>query len=206
MTVTVDVEPEAGASDGDAVAGWLGGVLTALGGLAAATARIGDAARVDRIALLERVKAATAAAQAAEIVAFARSQVAAQQDAGVDYRRLGRGIGQQVALATGTSGWHGARRLTFARDLVQEPPQTFGLLTDGRISEFAAQLVVTETSHLDADTRRRVDGELVAQHVEQCGPRQAAGLAYAADPHGAVKRARQARTDRHVSLARHRTR
>ena len=204
MTATVDVEPETGPFDGDAVTGWLGEVLTGLSGLAAGTVAVDDPTRIDRIALLERVKAAAAAAQCAEVVGFARSQVAAQQSAGVDYRRLGRGIGEQIALATHTSPWHGARTLTFARDLVHELPHTFGLLADGRISEYAAHLVATETSHLDPDTRRLVDGQLAAQHIDELGPKAAAGLArklaYAADPHGAVTRARTARADRHVSL------
>ena len=204
MTATVTIEPGQGAFDGDAVTGWLVEVLAGLGGLAAGSVGVDDAARIDRIAMLERVKAAVAAAQAAEIVGFARAQVAGQQDAGVNYRRLGQGIGEQVALACGTSPWHGARKLTVARDLIQELPQVFGLLADGRISEYVAQLVCTETSHLDPDVRRLVDGQLVDQDVDELGPKAAAGLArklaYAADPHGAVKRARKARTDRHVSL------
>ena len=204
MTSTVEVEPGSGSFGGDAVTGWLSEVLAALGGLAAGTVGVPDAVRIDRISVLERVKAAAAAAQCAEIVGFARSQVAAQQDEGVDYRRLGRGVGEQVGLATGTSGWSGARKLTMARDLVQELPQVFGLLAEGRVSEHAARLVVTETSHLDADTRRQVDGQLLAERVADLGPSQAGALArklaQAADPHGAVRRARHARTDRHVSL------
>ena len=163
-----------------------------------------DATRVDRIALLEKVKAAVAAAQAAEIVAFARSQVAAQQDAGVNYRRLGQGIAEQVGLATSTSGWHGARKLTLARDLITELPRTFGLLAAGDISEYVAQLVSTETSHLDPEVRRTVDEQLVASKVHDLGPKAAAGLArrlaQEADPAGAVKRARHARSERQVSL------
>ncbi len=40
------------------------------------------ATRVERIAMLERIKAAAAAAQLAEVVAFAKSQVVEQQSAG----------------------------------------------------------------------------------------------------------------------------
>jgi len=154
--------------------------------------------------VLEKVKAAVAAAQAAEVVRFARSQVASQRDARVDYRRLGQGIAEQVGLATRTGPWHGARKLTLARDLIGELPQTFDLLAQGDISEYVAQLVATETSHLDAETRRLVDQQLVAAGVHQMAPKAAAGLArrlaYAADPEGAVRRARTARADRRVSL------
>lgn len=204
MTATVDVEPETGSTDGDAVLGYQSQVLATLGGLAHGTGGVDDATRIDRITLLEKIKSAAAAAQAAEIVAFARSQVATQQTAGVDYRRLGQGIAEQVGLATKTSGWHGARKLTLARDLITELPQTFDRLADGQISEHVAQLVATETSHLDPDTRRSVDQQLIAGGVEELGPKQAAGLArrlaQAADPQGAVRRARKARSERRVSL------
>jgi hypothetical protein len=129
-----------------------------------------DADRIDRIGLLEQVKAAAGAAQSAEIVGFARSQVAAQRTASVNYRRLGQGIAEQIGLATGTSGWYGARKLTVARDLIQELPQTFELLAAGRVSEHVTQLVLTETSHLDPDVRRAVDGQLIAQHSTSWGP------------------------------------
>ena len=122
----------------------------------------------------------------------------------MDYRRLGRGIGDQVGLATRTGGWHGARRLTLARDLTHELPATFALLARGDISEYVAQQVATETSHLDGDTRRRVDAQLAAEGLAAMTPKQTAGqarrLAYAADPQAAVNRARNARKDRRVSL------
>jgi hypothetical protein len=205
MTTTVDAGQEPWLADGeDPVLGYLSEVLTALGGVASGTGRIDDAARVDRISMLERIKAEVAAAQAAEIVQFARGQVAAQREAGVNCRRLGQGIAEQVGLATHTGGWQGARRLTLARDLITELPATFDLLTRGEISEYVAQLVATETSHLDTDTRRGVDQQLAAAGLEGLAPKAAAGLARrlasAADPAGAVKRARNARADRRVSL------
>ena len=112
--------------------GYLSEVLAALGGFAAGTGAVDDAARVDRIAVLEQIKAAAAATQAAEIVQFARSQVAVQRDAGVDYRKLGRGIAEQIGLATRLTPWLGTRKLTLARDLSTELPQTFGLLAKGQ--------------------------------------------------------------------------
>ena len=119
--------------------------------------------------MLEKIKAAAAAAQAAEIVQFARSQVAAQRDTGVNHRRLGQGIAEQIGLATHTGGWHGARKLTLARDLTYELSATFDLLTRGEISEYVAQLVATETSHLDAETRRGVDQQLAAARAGGVG-------------------------------------
>ena len=74
MTATVDVEPQTGSSDHDAVLGLLAEVLATVGGLARTTGRADDATRTDRIKLLEKLSkaAAAAAAQAAEIVVFAR--------------------------------------------------------------------------------------------------------------------------------------
>ena len=48
-------------------------------------------------------------------MAFAKSQVAAQREAGVNYRKLGQGLAEQVGLATKTGPWHGARKLTLAQ-------------------------------------------------------------------------------------------
>ncbi len=206
MTTTVEPAPELGFPDdgGDPVVGYLSEMLVALGGLAAGTGPADDAARVDRIAALERLKAAAAAAQATEILRFARSQVSRQRKDGVNYRRLGEGIAEQIGLATKLTPWHGNRKLHLARDLTGELPATFDLLTRGGISEYVAQLVASETSHLDPDTRRQVDRQLIAGGLTEVAPRQAAGLArrlaYAADPESAVKRARKARADRRVSL------
>ena len=211
--VTTTVAPEAMRPEpvdgleepaGDAVLGWLEEARSVFGWLAADPTPTNDATRIERIAVLEGIKAAAAAAQAAEIVTFAKSQVAEQQTAGVDYRRLGKGIADQVGMATRTGPWHGARRLTMARDLWHEMPGCFGLLAAGEISEHTAALLVSETSHLDPEVRRGVDAQLVAQRVQQMAPRAAAGtarrLAQAADPTGSLKRARAARKDRRVSL------
>ena len=80
------------------------------GWLAAGEGTTDSATRIERIAALEKIKAAAAAAQAAEMVPFAQAQVAEQQTAGVDYRRLGRGIADQVGMATRTGPWQGARQ------------------------------------------------------------------------------------------------
>ena len=63
-----------------------------------------DAARVDRIARLEKIKAAAAALQMAESVRFAQSQ--AERAAGRDVHRdkIGRGIADQLGLACHSPG------------------------------------------------------------------------------------------------------
>ena len=195
----------------DPVTAELAAVLARLGALtdAAATDTTTadpsvDAARIDRIALLERIQAAAAATQAAEMVGFAKSQVAAQQQAVLrDPKAVGRGIGDQLGLACHVSPFEGSRRLGVARALHAELPATAALLRDGRINAYVAQLVVTETRHLDPDQRRAVDAQLAAE-LADCAPRRAAMLArrhaYAADPAGYVARGRTARADRRVTL------
>jgi hypothetical protein len=83
-------------------------------------------------------------------------------------------------------------------------PETFRLLSCGRVSEYVASLVVSETRHLDSQTRRQVDATVVAAGVAGMGPRRAAacarGHAYQADPHGFVERGRTERKHRRVGL------
>ena len=83
---------------------------------------------------------------------------------------MGRGIAEQIGLATKTGPWHGSRRLSLARDLWFDLPATYALLARGEISEYVAQLVATETSHLDPERRRHVDQQLVAAGLDQHGP------------------------------------
>lgn len=165
---------------------------------------VDDATRIDRIALFEKVTAAAGAAQSREIVGFARSQVDTQLHADVDPRLVGRGIGEQIALACRISPTQGARRLTAARALWFELPAVAAAYRDGDISEYVAGLVVSETRHLDPALRARVDEQLVAAGITGLSPRRAAAtarrLAYEADPAGYVTRGRTERKNRRVSL------
>jgi hypothetical protein len=200
-----------GAVIGETVTGELAGVLARLGELTDAAAAdpttgdcAADAARIDQITLLERIQAAAAATQAALTVGFARSQVAAQQQAVLaDPRAVGRGIADQLALACRVSPSEGSRRLGVARALHAELPATAALLRDGRVSAYVAGLVVSEARHLDPEQRRAVDARLAGE-LPDCAPRRAAMLArkyaYEADPQGYVTRGRTARTDRRVGL------
>jgi hypothetical protein len=203
MTAATISDP-AGEAGRDEVTLWLQDMLAGLGGLAYDTDPVDDAARIDRIAVAEQIKAALDAVQANEIVAFAKSQVAEQQRLDVDPRKVGRDIADQIGLACKVSPTEGSRRLHVARDLVLDMPTTFGLLAGGEISGWTARLVTGELSHLDPPTRRQVDTRLGRARLEEKSPKAAAAaaqrLAYAADPHGAADRARKARNDRRVTL------
>lgn len=163
-----------------------------------------DAVRIDRIARLEKLKAAAAALQAAESVRFAQSQASAQLAADVHPDKIGRGIADQLGLACRVSGFEAARRLGVARALWFDLPETYRLLVGGEISEYVASLVVAETRHLGAGARRDVDVKVAAAGIERMGPRSAAACArkhaYEADPQGYVQRGRTERKNRRVTL------
>ncbi len=199
MLPNMDTKPD------DAVAAELRAVLARLGTLAAEPAPGSDADRIDRIALLEQIRGAVAAAQQAEIVAFAQSQVESHiADDTLDPRAVGRGIGDQIGLACHVSPFHGSRRLGVARALTFDLPGIHELLAAGRISEATAETVVSETRHLDGEHRRLVDQQLCTEGIESLSTRRAAALvkrlAYEADRAGYVARGRKARSDRRVGL------
>ena len=157
----------------DPLTAWLDDVLVGLADGVADCWRDGsgmpDAVRIDRIALLEKIKSAAAALQVAESVRFAQSQAELQLAANVHPDKIGRGIADQLGLACKISGFAAARRLGMARALWFELPETYRLLVTGEVSEYVASLVVTETRHLDANTRREVDGKICASGIAQMG-------------------------------------
>jgi hypothetical protein len=149
-----------------------------------------------------------AAAQNAEMVAFARDQVEqhlAHVDAdGLDPAAVGRGIADQIALACRISPHFGSRRLTTARALDVDLPGTGALLAAGRISEHVAGVVVSETRHLDGEQRRAVEKQILDADLTRLSPRAAEAVvrkcAYEADHAAYVRRGRTARGDRRVGL------
>jgi hypothetical protein len=196
---------------GDAVTSELTAILARLGELAHGALddpTVTAATRVDRIAVLEQVRAALAAAQHTEVVAFARARVDEQGEqvaAGrLDPEKLGRGIADEIALAAHISPWQGSRRLNIARTLAADLPNIRALLWSGQVSEKLAETVVGETTHLDAEQRRLVDKQLAEAGLEKLGFRRAEAtvkkLAYETDTAGYVGRGRTARKDRRVTL------
>ena len=175
--------------------------LCRLAGPVEAEASDGDL--VDQIEVLERLKAGCAARQARLAVVFEESQRAAQVAAGVPAGRVGRGVGEQVALARRESPSRGSRHLGFAKALVGEMPATLAALAVGDVSEWTATLVVQETACLAVEDRRAVDAEL-AGRLGSMGPARARAAAWAAacrlDPASAVARSRRAVSERRVSL------
>ncbi|MBC3193246.1 DUF222 domain-containing protein [Pseudonocardia sp. C8] len=197
--------------DGDPVTAALLAMLDQLSTLADTdtdtdpTGGVTAATRIDRIALLEKLRGAVAAAQHTEAIGFARAQVEDTIARGdIHPSRVQRGIADQIALASRISPTAGSRRLNTARILRADLPGVRGLLVQGRVSEDLAAQVVSEIRHLSPELRRQVDAQIVAARVEDLNPRQAAlkvrDLAYQADKAAYVQRGRTARKDRRVTL------
>lgn len=171
--------------------------------LAVASPADTDAKRIDRIAALEGLKSAAAAAQASDLVAFADSQMEDQACRGVPATDRGRGIASQIGLACRHSPHRASRMLTTARALLTDLPSVLEALHRGETTEFRVTQVAKETSILDGEQRRRVDAELGPRlhelgdrAVEAEARRWAARLA----PEAVAARASNAEQDRRVTI------
>lgn len=181
----------------------LAGLAELFGTLGELPQRVEDGVRIDRIRLLENLKATAAAAQAREAAAFAVSQRQSQRAAKVPAERAGRGIASQVGLARRISPSLAARYLGWATILTTELPNTFAQLRAGQISEWRATIVAKETIWLSREHRLQVDRELAPQLAELGDARlaaQARRIGYRLDPHGFVARRAKAETERRVWL------
>lgn len=161
---------------------------------------------IERIASLERLKAAAAAGQARATAAFAAARRAREEAAGIPAARRGRGIASEIALARRDSPTRGSRHLGFAKALVHEMPHTLAALESGVLSEWRATLLVRESACLDIEDRRTLDAELCADVFRLDGvgdarlAADAKAIAYRLDPHAVVDRAAHAETERSVSI------
>jgi Domain of unknown function (DUF222) len=196
----LEIEPPSG----DSLVARLDEMLAELAGAVTDASPTGDAARIDRIARLERLRAVTAALQAAESVRFAQSQVAEQIAAEVHPDAIGRGIAEQIGLACRISPFAAARRLNTARTLWFELPDTYSQLVAGELHERVAETVVTETRHLNPEKRRQVDEQLKTAGIAQMGLKAATACtrkaAYEVDRRGYLQRGRTERKHRRVGV------
>ena len=166
----------------------------------------GESALIERIAELERLKAAAAAGQARAAAALDAARRAADAAAGVPAARRARGVASEVALARLDSPARGNRHLGFAKALVHEMPHTLAALEAGALTEWRATLIVRESACLDVDDRRALDAELCGDQAELQGMGDAAvaaaakTISYRLDPHAVVERAAKAETERTVTI------
>lgn len=165
-----------------------------------------EAALIERIAELERLKSAAAAGQARAAAAVDAARRAAEGAAGVPAARRGRGLASEIALARRDSPARGSRHLGFAKALVYEMPHTLAALDCGALSEWRATLIVRESACLDVADRRALDAELCGDpgDLEGMGDARvvaaARAIAYRLDPQAVVDRAANAENDRTVTI------
>jgi hypothetical protein len=165
-----------------------------------------ESALVERIAELERVKSAAAAAQARAATTLDAARRSAEAEAGIPAARRGRGVASEIALARRDSPARGGRHLGFAKALVYEMPHTLAALESGVLSEWRATLIVRESACLGVDDRRTLDTELCGDpaFLDGMGDARVAAaaktIAYRLDPHAVVDRAAKAETERTVTI------
>jgi Domain of unknown function (DUF222) len=165
-----------------------------------------EAALIERISDLERVKAAAAAGQARAAAALDERRRADEAAAGVPRRQRGRGVASEIALARRDSPARGGRHLGFARALVYEMPHTLAALECGVLSEWRATLIVRESACLDVEDRQVLDARLCADvsKLDGMGDARIAAaakeIAYRLDARAVVDRAAKANEDRTVTI------
>jgi len=174
--------------------------------LAAVDPHADQAALIEQIAWLERVKSAASAGQARAAAALDAKRRAAEAAAGVPTAKQGRGVAGEVALARRDSPARGGRHLGLAKALVHEMPHTLAALESGALSEWRATLIARESACLDVQDRRRLDAELCASvgQLEGMGDARivaaATEIAARLDAQAVVDRAAKAEADRTVTI------
>lgn len=165
-----------------------------------------EAALIDGIGHLERMKGAAAAAQARLTMLLDAARRRAESARGIPTAKQGRGLASEVALARRDSPVRGGRHLGFARALVGEMPHTLAALEAGILSEWRATILVRESACLDVEDRRRLDEELCsdAGRLDGLGDgalcAAAKAIAYRLDPVAVVQRTASAPERRTVTI------
>ena len=174
--------------------------------LAAADPHADEAALIEQIAWLERVKSAASAGQARAAAALDEKRRADEAAAGVPKAAQGKGLASEVALARRDSPVRGGRHLGLAKALVHEMPHTLAALECGALSEWRATLIARESACLEVEDRRRLDAEPCADVSKLDGmgdariTAAAKEIAARLDAQAVVDRAAKAEADRTVTI------
>ncbi|MGM7666790.1 DUF222 domain-containing protein [Microbacterium sp. A93] len=162
-----------------------------------------EAEAINRIRVLEDLKAACAAAQARETAALHQHRILDETARGIPASRRGLGLGSEIGLARRQSPHRGSNHLRQARHLTEDLPHTLTALQTGQISEEHAATVERHTHWLPAPARRHVDAVL-AERLPGLGirelTRQVQALAHQQDPEAAAEQYDHAVTGRHVRI------
>jgi len=161
-----------------------------------------DAACIDHLDALERIKAAAAAAQATI------TDQLDQRRPRASHRAAGRrdaSLGAEIALARRESPHQGRGHLTLARVLLHDLPHTHAALRRGDLSERRAQIIATETRHLTREHRLVVDRAIADNPSDLDGlgdtrlTQALRRLVLTLDEDGALARRRRAHAGRRVT-------
>lgn len=162
-----------------------------------------EAEAVNRIRVLEDLKAACAAAQARETAALQAHRHREEAARGVPASKRGRGLGSEIGLARREGQQRGSVHLRQALHLTTDLPNTLVSLQSGRISEEHAAVVERHTHWLPEQARRNVDAA-VADRIEGLGIRdlthETQAAAHREEPEAAAEQYDQAVTTRHVNI------
>ena len=168
-----------------------------------------DAARIDRIATLERMKGACAAAQARLCADLLTDRLANEHAATDGTRRpfdpdqVRRGVAAEIGLARQQSPHRARRMLGLAQALTTEMPCTLAALAIGATSEYRAELIAQEFGCLTPVDRMIADREIgpkLAGLGDLRSRHAAAGIAGRLDPAAVLAKIRGAVADRRVSI------
>ena len=160
---------------------------------------------VERVAACELVSAAAQAEQLRTIHALAGARAAADAEAGIGPRLAGRTVAAEVAAARGVAPSTARYQVQLAADIIQDHPQLFHLMQQGRVSPAAVRKVTECTAVLQPRWRQEVDANLAAElanrqltpaELAEAAERQVIGV----DPAAALVRCEQERADRRIGL------
>ena len=161
-----------------------------------------QAEAVNRLRDLEAIKGMLEAEQALVTASFEKLRLEHEASQKVPKAQRGKGLAAEIALARSESPARGKHHLELAQALCQDMHHTLAALSQGRIREEHAQVVVKETSELSSRHRQKVDRAL-QDRLGVAGPRELANEARAhaqrLDPKNAAERTRKATDDRRVT-------
>ncbi|QMT03864.1 DUF222 domain-containing protein [Gordonia jinghuaiqii] len=165
-----------------------------------------EAASVERLTLLEEIKAACTAAQVRETAKLDELRAADEAGRNIPKGRRGRGLAAEVGLARKVSPQKGSQYLGFSRALAHEMPHTMSALTDGVLTEWRATILVRETAYLTRESREEIDRRICSDRQVLLGAsdREIEALAkrhaYELEPAAVVQRKSKAEKDRRVGI------
>jgi hypothetical protein len=133
-----------------------------------------EAEAINRIRVLEQLKAACAAAQVRETAALDIMRRTAEAARGVAVEKRCRGLAGEIGLARSASPHRGSRQLKLARSLVTDLPRTLEALTRGEICEDKATVVHRETAWLPRGRDRSLVDAAMAERLPFLGQKQLA--------------------------------